>query len=169
MRLNSVFVPHLADRYPPFGKLATGEQTLERYIAEYGVPLYPGGELARMNIAPRTDDQPFFLDLSRTLPPALGRLLRGVGALVVLAGLWLGWRRRRAGARAAARGVGAALYFALLGAGFMLLEVPLIQQFVLFLEHPVRSMTLVLFALLLGTAAGSRLSQRWPVLSLPGW
>lgn len=167
MRLNSVFVPHLADRYPPFGKLATGEQTLERYIAEYGVPLYPGGELARMNIAPRTDDQPFFLDLSRTLPPALGRLLRGVGALVVLAGLWLGWRRRRAGARAAARGVGAALYFALLGAGFMLLEVPLIQQFVLFLEHPVRSMTLVLFALLLGTAAGSRLSQRWPVLSLP--
>ena len=59
------------------------------------------------------------------------------------------------------------LYFALLGAGFMLLEVPFIQQFILFLGHPVLSLTLVLFALLLGTAAGSRRSQRWAVSALP--
>ncbi len=49
----------------------------------------------------------------------------------------------------------------------MLLEVPFIQQFILFLGHPVLSLTLVLFALLLGTAAGSRRSQRWNVSALP--
>src|SRR5437867_12205020 len=52
------------------------------------------------------------------------------------------------------------VYFAALGAGFMLLEVALLQRFVLLLGHPVYSLTVTLFSLLLGTGLGSLLSRR---------
>jgi MFS family permease len=51
-------------------------------------------------------------------------------------------------------------YFSCLGVGFMLIEIGLMQRFVLFLGHPVYALTVVLFTLLLGGAIGSRLSQR---------
>ena len=51
-------------------------------------------------------------------------------------------------------------YFGALGAGFMLLEVALLQRFVLLLGHPVYSLTVTLFSLLLGTGIGSLLSRR---------
>ena len=51
-------------------------------------------------------------------------------------------------------------YFGLLGAGFMLVEVALLQRFVLLLGHPVYSLTVTLFSLLLGTGLGSYLSRR---------
>lgn len=52
------------------------------------------------------------------------------------------------------------LYFGMLGAGFMLIEVALLQRFVLLLGHPVYSLTVTLFSLLLGTGVGSLISQR---------
>jgi hypothetical protein len=51
-------------------------------------------------------------------------------------------------------------YFGALGAGFMLLEVALLQRFVLLLGHPVYSLTVTLFSLLLGTGFGSLISRR---------
>ena len=51
-------------------------------------------------------------------------------------------------------------YFGALGAGFMLLEVALLQRFVLLLGHPVYSLTVTLFSLLLGTGLGSLISRR---------
>jgi len=53
-------------------------------------------------------------------------------------------------------------YFACLGAGFMLIEVALLQRFVLLLGHPVYSLTVTLLSLLLGTGIGSLLSRRIP-------
>jgi len=50
-------------------------------------------------------------------------------------------------------------YFGALGAGFMLLEVAMLQRFVLLLGHPVYSLTVTLFSLLLGTGLGSVLSR----------
>jgi hypothetical protein len=59
------------------------------------------------------------------------------------------------------RGWGAWLaYFGALGAGFMLLEVALLQRFVLLLGHPVYSLTVTLFSLLLGTGLGSLVGRR---------
>jgi spermidine synthase len=52
-------------------------------------------------------------------------------------------------------------YFACLGIGFMLIEIGLMQRFVVFLGHPVYSLTVVLFTLLLGGGLGSALSRRW--------
>jgi hypothetical protein len=53
-------------------------------------------------------------------------------------------------------------YFACLGGAFMLIEVALLQRFVLLLGHPVYSLTVTLFSLLLGTGLGSVLSRRIP-------
>lgn len=50
-------------------------------------------------------------------------------------------------------------YFSALGAGFMLLEVALLQRFVLLLGHPVYSLTVTMFSLLLGTGLGSFVSR----------
>jgi len=53
------------------------------------------------------------------------------------------------------------LYFGSLGAGFMLIEVSVLQRFVLLLGHPVYSLTVTLFSLLLGTGIGAALSRRF--------
>jgi hypothetical protein len=57
------------------------------------------------------------------------------------------------------------LYFSLLGFAYLLVEVPLIQRFILYLGHPAYAMTAVLFALLLFSGTGSqwgrRISLQW--------
>src|SRR3989442_10609912 len=58
------------------------------------------------------------------------------------------------------------VYFGALGAGFMLIEVSLLQRFVLLLGHPVYSLTVTLFSLLLGTGAGAALSRRFSETTL---
>ena len=52
------------------------------------------------------------------------------------------------------------VYFGALGAGFMLIEVAVLQRFVLLLGHPVYSLTVTLFSLLLGTGIGAAWSRR---------
>ena len=53
------------------------------------------------------------------------------------------------------------LYFAMLGYGFMMIEIPLLQQFILFLGYPVYALAVVLFALLLFSGTGSLLTTRF--------
>jgi hypothetical protein len=53
-------------------------------------------------------------------------------------------------------------FFGALGAGFMLIEVAVLQRFVLLLGHPVYSLTVTLFSLLLGTGLGAAWSRRFP-------
>jgi len=52
------------------------------------------------------------------------------------------------------------VYFLLIGAGYILIEVGLIQKFVLFLGHPTYALAVVIFSLLISTGAGSFASQR---------
>jgi hypothetical protein len=52
-------------------------------------------------------------------------------------------------------GLPALLYFIALGFGYILVEISLIQRFVLFLGHPTYALTVVVFLLLLSSGAGS--------------
>jgi MFS family permease len=52
------------------------------------------------------------------------------------------------------------LYFGLLGFAFLFIEIPLLQRFILYLGSPAYAVTAVLFALLLFSGVGSRLSDR---------
>jgi len=51
-------------------------------------------------------------------------------------------------------------YFFSIGFGYMLVEIPLMQRFILFLGHPVYAVTVVLFTLLIASGVGSLSSQR---------
>jgi hypothetical protein len=59
-------------------------------------------------------------------------------------------------------------YFGCLGAGFIVVEVALVQKCILFLGHPTYSLAVVLFALLLFSGIGSRLSGRFALERLRG-
>jgi hypothetical protein len=57
-------------------------------------------------------------------------------------------------------GIIALLYFITVGLGFILVEISLIQRFVLFLGHPTYALTVVVFLLLLSSGAGSVAARR---------
>jgi hypothetical protein len=135
----------------------------------------------RSDVRPTTDDRPFFFHttkLARQFDVAFGRSMlfgNGLSALMTLLGIsatlvalfvvgplvladrgqtrppgWLAWL----------------VYFGALGAGFMLIEVSVLQRFVLLLGHPVYSLTVTLFSLLLGTGIGSAWSRRFDPATL---
>jgi hypothetical protein len=52
------------------------------------------------------------------------------------------------------------VYFLSIGAGYILIEVALIQKFVLFLGHPTYALTVVIFSLLISSGAGSFSSRK---------
>ena len=52
------------------------------------------------------------------------------------------------------------LYFLAIGTGYILIEVALIQKFVLFLGHPTYALTVVIFSMLVSSGLGSFLSQK---------
>jgi len=54
-------------------------------------------------------------------------------------------------------------YFGMLGLAFLLVEIPLIQSFMLYLGHPAYSVSVVLFSLLLFSGLGSRWAHRIPI------
>lgn len=155
------------------GRFITAEDR-EAFIANY--PL---------DIAPATDDRPFFFNIVRfgdlfsprlagsgvyqTSVEAAAILLAvlgitaGAGGLFVLLPLYLGVRRRGL-ARPPAWML---LYFGALGVGFMLVEMPLIQRLTVYLGRPVYSLAVVLFSLLLFSGLGSFWVGRRA--GAPGW
>jgi hypothetical protein len=125
------------------------------------------------DIRPTTDDRPFFFHttkLENQFDVAFGRSMlfgNGLSALLTLMGISaalvalfvMGPLVIAGGARAPGWSVWLT-YFGALGAGFMLIEVAVLQRFVLLLGHPVYSLTVTLFSLLLGTGIGAGLSRR---------
>jgi hypothetical protein len=101
----------------------------------------------------------------------IGLALLAAGLLILLP-LAIGWRAGRRSERRA-RGMFArtVVYFSCLGLGYLCIEIPLMQQFTLFLGYPAWSLSAVLFALLLFSGIGSRFSHRVPLwaalLSIP--
>jgi hypothetical protein len=134
----------------------------DRFIGEY--PL---------DIRATTDDRPFYFHTTRLanqFTTAFGRNMlfgNGLSALLTLFGisaalviLFVVGPLVLGGSRPGGRWGAWLMYFGALGAAFMLLEVALLQRFVLLLGHPVYSLTVTLFSLLLGTGIGSLLSRR---------
>jgi hypothetical protein len=151
--------------YQTFTDLLAAEDRVAWYAA------YP------FDVTPPTDTHPFFghffkwsqarqvwAELGKTWQPfggagyfvlaALLILAVGAAAVVILLPVVALRRTRGAGHRAGLT------YFGLLGLGFMLVEIPLLQRFILYLGHPAYAMTTVLFAILFFSGIGSALSQR---------
>jgi spermidine synthase len=60
------------------------------------------------------------------------------------------------------------VYFSLIGAGFMLTEIALIQRLTVILSHPMHALGILLFTLIASTGIGSLVSDRLP-LTRPPW
>ena len=125
----------------------------------------------RLNVCPPTDDRPFFFNMTRlgdlgahrpgyiySTDPLLVLgltlailLVLGTVALVVPLVLVDGTARPALGALG---------FFLWIGLGYLILEVVLIQRFVLFLGFPTYSLSIVLSSLLVFTGLGSWLTTR---------
>jgi SAM-dependent methyltransferase len=126
----------------------------------------------RIDVCPPTDDRPFFLQVTRLSdvghsglgyafsPNPFVVLLIALGVLALLSALAFVLPLALAGGDARPS-VPAVSYFAAIGVGFLMLEIVLVQRFVLFLGFPTYALSVVLFSLLLFTGAGALLSDRW--------
>lgn len=133
-------------------------------------------------LEPATDDRPFFFNpvaLSEvddksyysfggftfqhgralTLLLALLKITLAVALLFVLGPLLLRGFAPWKGIAIPIR-IYASLYFLMLGLGYLLIEIPLLQQFILFLGHPTYAVTVVLLVMLVSSGVGSLLAQR---------
>jgi len=63
--------------------------------------------------------------------------------------------------------IGGTLYFLLIGIGFMMAEIGLLQRMSVFLGHPIYSLSVLLFSLILTTGVGSLLSDKLILDSRP--
>jgi hypothetical protein len=134
----------------------------------------------RYDISPVGDNKPFFFytvqprdlwafvtgashetadyKINRAVPLLFGVMAVSIGAtliILILPPVLLGTRlpRRRGVLRFL-------LYFVCIGAGYILVEVALIQKFVLFLGHPTYALTVVIFSMLVASGAGSFWSRK---------
>lgn len=135
-------------------------------------------ERYKFNIAPATDDRPYFFNFFRwgTLaeilrlkergglpllelgyPVLIATLAQALLASVVLILLPLALRRSQ---RAAVPRGRVFVYFAALGFAFMFIEMAFIQRFTLLLAHPLYAVAVVLCAFLLFAGLGARWSGR---------
>ncbi len=135
-----LLVPHVHEE-PPLSDLTTGRTTLDAMVADF----------SRADISPTSDDRPFFYEFRRGLPDVLRRLLVGLGAALIVSLVYLCWR----GCTLEGPFWPLAAYFALLGAGFLLIELAVIQRLTLFLGHPTTALSVSLFAILISSGLGS--------------
>jgi len=132
------------------------------------------------NVTPVSDDRPFFFytvqprdlwgyvahansasadyKINRAVPLLFGLIavsLAATALTLLLPRLLLGARLPKQ------KGVIAFLwYFLCLGAGYILIQVALIQKFVLLLGHPAYALTVIVFSMLVASGAGSYFSRR---------
>ncbi len=137
-------------------------------------------ERYKFDIAPATDNRPYFFDFFRwrALPELVTLRTQGgaamldwgylilvttlgqaaiLSAVLILLPLWL---RRRALGRAGHR-LRFGLYFLALGLAFLFIEIAFIQRFVLFLGHPLYAVAVVLAGFLAFAGLGSAVAARW--------
>lgn len=116
---------------------------------------------APYNVHPATDDSPFFYNTELGVPRALWGLVWGtLLAAGVLFALSLATTRPLA-SESLGKPILLTSYFALIGIGFALVEIALLEKLVLFLGWPTLALAVGLAAFLAAGAVGSLLMQRW--------
>lgn len=147
-----------------------------------------------LNYAPTTDEQPYFFNMLRIdriawnkvfgasdaeLGTGGGNLKATLTLIAMILTLFvltlativfplLFWRQRADAAQGMSPGfVYGAVYFSLIGAGFMFVEIALMQRLSVFLSHPVYALGIVLFSIIASTGIGSYLSDSLPLTRTP--
>ncbi|GAB4343566.1 MAG: hypothetical protein Kow0099_22120 [Candidatus Abyssubacteria bacterium] len=129
-------------------------------------------------VEPPTDDKPFFFHMARVEDVLWKRLEQGrtqynVKAVEVLVNVFVAiltlavlflilplFLFRSEKPRELIKRWRYLMFFILIGLGFMMTEIPLIQRFTLFLGHPIYALSVILFSLLLFSSIGSLTTRR---------
>ncbi len=149
-------------------------ETLDRIAGEEDFDVLPLIDRAKVestfNLAPAIDDRPFFFytlrggDALRFWVPetrsenaAYFSLIVSLLIVSLLSAVLIGVPLLFARARQGGTGLRGheILYFAAIGAGFMVIEISAIQSLTLFLGHPTRALTIVFFGILFFSGLGS--------------
>lgn len=131
---------------PPLDAVEAGTQTFADIVAK-----------SPSNISAPTDDRPFFFQFERGVPPDLVPLLGLIAGVIVIGSGLLIFSQRRVQIHLVRW---SPIYFAMLGIGFILIEIAVIQQTRLFLGHPTLAVATTIAVLLIGGGLGSWLSGR---------
>ncbi|MEE9271184.1 MAG: hypothetical protein V3V49_13100 [Candidatus Krumholzibacteria bacterium] len=121
---------------------------------------------SKADFSPVWDDRPFFYEFSKSLSSSFaGRILFKILLWVTVIATVLiivpMLRMRLPGKAAGGRAAGVLGYFAAIGAGFMFIEIGMIQKLVLFLGHPSYSITVTLFSILVFSGLGAMFAKRF--------
>ncbi len=159
MGLQPLFIPY---RYEPetYTALTQGKVNLDEWASGFSKIL---------DVSPTTDESPFFYKYEeRGLPSFLTWLFAATLAVTVTvtALFTLLASRRVRGSVERRSPVAFAVYFVALGLGFMLIEVALLDRFILFLGQPTLTLSVILFSLLVGGGLGSLVSSRFEAAGL---
>lgn len=147
-----------------------------------------------LNYAPSTDEQPYFFNMLRleridwgmvfgasdeelgtgggnlkatlTLVTMIGTLLFLTLATIVFPLLYHQYSDGSSDGMSKGFVYGA-IYFSLIGAGFMFVEIALLQRLSVFLSHPVYALGIVLFTIIASTGIGSYFSEQLPLTRAP--
>ena len=114
-----------------------------------------------LDVSPITDDKPFLYDLDTRHGAAWQTFRQSIvatGVLIVLPCLVLLWRAFQGRSQ---RVLSSVAYFAALGCAYMLVELALMQKYMLFLGSPAYALIVVLAAILFFSSVGGLASRHW--------
>ena len=133
-----------------------------------------------LDISPPTDDRPFFFYMLRFKDLFQGKHLKfreqkftleGIAMLYILLGLSIAlcvifivgplYVMRKRAPLPKNMGLVGLPFFASIGFGYILIEMSQLQRLIIFLGHPIYSITVVLFSMLLASGAGAMASNLW--------
>lgn len=167
----STFIPYLSQhqhRMPMREGSMLSAQMLNEVILGLSEGRYLPEEFIKstnVDLKPNSDNNPFFYKMEKGLPEEVSILLI-LSSILTLLALLVKPKFEHSNPRILHRRdyLFRCLFF-FIGVGFMLIEIPLIQKFTLFLGQPIYSLVTVLFSFLLGAGIGSYLSGKFNAIN----
>jgi len=146
-KFTPLFLPYL-EKGMFYSLVSKGEESLRGFIS-----------YTNARIGPATDNSPFFYQFNKGIPRELKRIFYPISVFLAVVIFWIVLRGKKKAKGERGLDLLLPVYFPLLGIGYMLIEVSLIQKFLLFLGYPSLLFSVVLFSLLLSSGLGSLLSD----------
>jgi len=167
----SMFIPYVSQHLHYF-PMREGMVHLDKMLNEVILGIAEGKynpddiiKAVDYDLRPNSDNSPFFYKMRKGLPEIIVVLLIFTSILTAFA-LLIKPRFKPPRKRILyKRDFLFRFLFFTIGVGFMLIEIPLIQKFTLFLGLPIYSLSTLIFSLLIGAGLGSYLSGRIEKLS----
>lgn len=180
---NYGFTIHVAPRRP------TANANLARVVNSHSLAeLRAAIQSDVYEFTPPTDERPYFFNMLKpgslfgrgqadrtvitqgNMLATLTLLVLGLIAVALVVGLIFVplWRSGRS-AMVGGSFLHAVVYFACIGIAFMMIQIPYMQRFSVYLGHPIYAMAIILFSMILFTGLGSFLSDRVAMERQRGW